>query len=65
MREIRSTYKILLGRDRYRWEDDVTVNLKKYGIMLWTGFIRLMMADSCGYGNESPGYMNCKEFLEL
>jgi hypothetical protein len=48
MGEMRNSYKILvgktegkrpLGRSRRRWEDNITMDLRKIGRNLWTGFI--------------------------
>lgn len=39
------------GRSRQRWEDNMKMDLVKYGRM-WAGFI-WPVAGSCAHGNES------------
>jgi hypothetical protein len=55
MREKRKTYRILvgkserkrpLGRQRRRWVDNIKMNLRKVGWVIWTGLIWLRIGTS-------------------
>jgi hypothetical protein len=40
--------KRILGRHSSRWEDNITIYVKKQGAKLWTGFIWLRIGTSGG-----------------
>jgi hypothetical protein len=46
-----------LGRPRHRWEANIKIDLKKYGVSVWTGFCWFWIAVSCKHGNKPWGYM--------
>jgi hypothetical protein len=57
MGDMRNTYKILvekpegkrpLGRPRRRWEDNIKIYLRTYGLGVWIGFIWLKIGTGGG-----------------
>jgi hypothetical protein len=53
--KIRNVYTVLigkpegmrpLGRPRHIWEDNIKMNIKKWGVRLWTGFVWLRIGTS-------------------
>ena len=53
--------KILPGRPRHRWEDNVKMDLQEMGSgsMDW-----LKLAGTCQCGNEPSGSIKCRQFLD-
>jgi len=47
-----------LGTHRHRWEDNIKMDFKEMGGRAGP------VAGSCGCGNESPGSIKCRAFLD-
>jgi hypothetical protein len=52
-----------LVRPRSWWEDDIKIDLREKGDVVWTGLI-LPVAGSCEHGKDPSGSMKCLEILE-
>jgi hypothetical protein len=49
MEEMRRTYKILIGKPRHRWEDNIKMDLlNKQVVKVQTGFNRYQIGSSSG-----------------
>jgi hypothetical protein len=56
-----------LERPRRRWEDNIRMNLREVGWVLWTGLIWLKIGTvegPCEHGNKPSGTIKCWEILE-
>jgi len=42
MGNMRNMYIVLVGKCRYRWYDNIKIDIKEIAKRLWTGFIRLI-----------------------
>ena len=53
-----------LGKPRHRWEDNIKMDLQEVrcGGMDW--FELAQVAGTCECGNEPPGSIKCREFLD-
>jgi hypothetical protein len=72
MREMRNTYKILvgkpegkrpLGRPRRRWEDNIRMDLREIRWKMLIGYIWLRMETSNGHDNEHFGYIKGRGYF--
>jgi hypothetical protein len=57
----------LLGKLRRRWEDNIKIDLQEMGCggMDWIKLAQDRdMAGTCECGNETSGYVKCREFLD-
>jgi hypothetical protein len=75
MGEMRCVYKILvgkpegerpLGRPRYRWEDNIKINLRETGLggVDWNHLAQGPVAGCCEHGNEPLDSIKGREFLD-
>jgi hypothetical protein len=56
-----------LGRRRYRWEDNIKMDLQEVGCGVWAGLSRLrigQVVSTCECGNEPSGSIICGELLD-
>jgi len=54
-----------LGRLRYRWVDNIKMDLQELGWGTWTGLNWLRIGTgTCKCGNEPSGSIKCGEFLD-
>jgi hypothetical protein len=76
LEDMRNSYKFLvgepegkrpLGRPRRRWEDNIKMDLRKWDLGVWIGFIWLRIGAggcSCEHGSKPLGRVKCGEFLD-
>jgi hypothetical protein len=76
MREQRGASRVLvgkprekrpLGRPRYRWEENINMDVKEMARRMWTSLIWLRkepVVGYCGRGKETSGSIKCGEFLD-
>jgi hypothetical protein len=72
----RNAYRILVGnpeekrplrRPRRRWVDNIKMDVREIGRMVWTGLIWLRIGPVevfCEHGNEPTSSIKCWEVLE-
>jgi hypothetical protein len=53
-----------LESPRRRWEDNIKMDLRLIGGVVWTEFMRFRIGGFCGHGNEPSGSIKCWEILE-
>jgi hypothetical protein len=55
-----------MGRPRYRWEDNVKMDLQEVGGSFgdWMKWLRIGTGGGHLYGNELSGSIKCREFLD-
>jgi hypothetical protein len=68
LREERGVYRVLVGRPRCSWEDNIRMDLQEVGCggMNWIGLAldRDRWRGTCECGNEPSGSIKCGEFLD-
>jgi hypothetical protein len=56
-----------LGRPRYRWEDIMKMDIRKYGLRVWVGFIWLRIVTGgrlLRTNNEPSAFIKVWEFFD-
>jgi hypothetical protein len=56
-----------LAKLKHRWKNNIKMNLQKYVLRMWTGFILLRIESIGGsheHGNEPSGSAKCGKFLD-
>ena len=62
--ERKGVCRVLVGRTRLRWEDNIKMDLQQVGFRLWNGssWLRIgQVAGTCECGNEPSGSIQCGE----